>query len=172
MKQRLTSLLLARIRQLICRAPNPPPPAITSSNEDAFSWDTDAVLKSLNDDLAALQAQMEEIDKAMKEADAVMQEMFDEWNDPTLSDEARALLKDLIERGVQELTNVRVKAMADFVSENGEFPVNESTPSDHLPEPEAARQRPPIERRYFSTADHSSVSSSPSEQRADCRRGS
>jgi hypothetical protein len=172
MKQRFTSLLLARLRQLIFRAPDPPPPAITNSLEDALSLDTEAMIKGLNDDLAALQAQMEEIDKTMKEADAVMQEMFDEWNDPTLSDEARAMLKDFIEASVQELTNLQMKAMEDLEIENGEYPLNESTPSDDLPEPETASQRRPEKRLYFSTPDHSSASSSPSEQRADCRRGS
>lgn len=173
MKQRFTSLLLARIRQLICATPNPPLPEITGSEAAGFSLDTDALIKAMNDDLAALQAEMEETDKAMKEADAVMQQMLDEWNDPTLSDESRALLQELIETSIRQLTNIRVQAMEDLESMHREFLLGESTPPGEIAEPGAARPQRPTKRHYLSTFDHRSlVNRSPVEQRADCSRGS
>ena len=172
MKQRFTSLLLARIRQLICGSPKPPSAEIPGPEEDAFSLDPEAMVRCIHDDLAALEAQLEEADKAMQEADAVMQEMFDECNDPSLSEESRALLMKLIETSIRQLTDIRVQAMEDLENPLQELAADEFLPPGDLPEREAASQRRPTKRLFFSTPDHSSASSSPSEQRADCTRGS
>ncbi len=129
------------------------------------------MMKGIKEEPASLEVQMEDAEKAMGDFDAVMQEMLDEWHNPNLSDEARSILKGLIEGSIRELSNFQAKASEDIESSRREFPIAESPPPAEIPQPDAAGLFRPIKRHYFSTPDHSSASTSPAEQRADRRPG-